>query len=262
MDLQLAGKVAMVTAASRGLGKAAALALANEGADVALCARSETIFEAAEDIRQQTGAGVFPFQADLTEGEDITAFTAAVLDRFGQIDILIINAGGPPPGDFLSLTIKDWEDAVQLTLMSAVRLCYAVIPHMVERGSGSIVATESRSVRQPIDNLVLSNSVRLAVMGLLKSLANELGPEGIRVNAINPGLTRTARFDQLMQDRAERNGISIQQQIEKVAHGIPLQRVGTLKEYGRAVAWLASPAASYIHGHSLMFDGGITQFPL
>ncbi len=184
------------------------------------------------------------------------------LDRFGRIDILIVNAGGPPSGDFLSLTSKDWEKAVPLTLLSAVRLCYAVVPHMLERGSGSIVATESYSTKQPIENLVLSNSLRVAVIGLMKTLANELGPKGIRVNSINPSWTWTDRVQQLMEDRAERNGTTVEEEVAKAIAEIPLGRMGTVEEYGRAVAWLASPAASFIHGHALMFDGGAIRTTL
>lgn len=146
--------------------------------------------------------------------------------------------------------------------MSAVRLCYAVIPHMLERGEGSIVATQSYSVKQPIDHLILSNSIRLAVIGLMKSLANELGPKGIRVNSINPAWTWTERVHELMTDRANRNQTSIDEEISRVTAELPLGRMGTVEEYGRAVVWLASPAASFIHGHALMFDGGAIKAAL
>lgn len=262
MDLQLDGKAAVVTAASRGLGRAAALALAREGARIAICARGEDVHEAAEAIRRETGADVLAVRADVTRQADVDALIEAALERFGGIDVLIVNAGGPPPGDFLSFTPEDWQAAVDLTLMSAVRLCYAVVPHMVERGAGSIVATESVSVKQPIDNLILSNAVRLAVIGLMKSLANELGPQGIRVNTINPGSVQTARLEQLMESRAASNGTTVEDELTKAASDVPLRRVATTEEYGRAVAWLASPAASYIHGQAVMFDGGLSQSPL
>jgi 3-oxoacyl-[acyl-carrier protein] reductase len=262
MDLQLDGKVAVVTAASRGLGRGAALQLAREGANVAICARGEDVLETAEAIRRETGADVLAVRADVTQQADIDALIEAALDRFGQIDILIVNAGGPPPGRFLSLTPEDWQQAVDLTLMSAVRLCYAVVPHMMARGSGSIVATESVSIKQPIDNLILSNAVRLAVIGLMKSLANELGPSGIRVNTINPGSVQTERLERLMATRAASNESSIEEELAKAAADVPLRRIATAEEYGRAVAWLASPAASYIHGQAVMFDGGLSQNPL
>jgi len=262
MDLGLTDKVVLITAASKGLGKAAAMEFARQGARVAICARSEQLETTAEEIRNQTGARVLAVRADLTKPADIESLVGATLNGFGQIDILIVNAGGPPPGNFLDLKPEDWEAAVNLTLMSAVRLCYAVVPHMLERGSGSIVATQSYSVKQPIDNLILSNSLRMAVIGLMKSLANELGPKGIRVNTINPVWTWTERIQQLMADRAVRNQTTIEEEATKVATEIPLGRMGTVEEYGRAIVWLASPAASFIHGHALMFDGGATKAAL
>lgn len=262
MDLGLEGKVALVSAASRGLGKAAAYALASERANVSICARSDQVDATAEEIHGQTGAQVLAVQADVTKPDDIENLVAATLDRFGQVDILIVNAGGPPPGTFMSLTPEDWEAAVKLTLMSAVRLCYAVVPHMLDRGSGSIVTTQSYSVKQPIDSLILSNSLRMAVIGLMKSLANELGPMGIRVNSINPAWTWTERVEELMTDRANRSGKSIEEESSAVTTGIPLGRMGNVEEYGRTIAWLASPVASFIHGHALMFDGGATKASL
>lgn len=262
MDLQLAGQVALVTAASKGLGKAAARQLACEGARVAMCARSELIDTAAEEIRKESHADILPLRADITKQEDIDRVVRETLNRFGQIDILILNAGGPPPGTFLTFKPEDWEAAINLTLMSAVRMLYAVVPHMLERGSGSIVATESVSVKQPLDNLILSNSIRMAVIGLLKTLANELGPKGIRINSINPAWTYTERVDQLMNARAKANGTSIDDEVAKTISSVPLGRMGTVEEYGRTIAWLASPAASYIHGQAIVFDGGMSKSSL
>jgi 3-oxoacyl-[acyl-carrier protein] reductase len=262
MDLGLENKVALVTAASRGLGKSAAMALASEGAAVAICSRTDTIYQVAQEIRQSAGSDVHPVQADLTHPEDITRLIDETLERFGKIDILIINAGGPPPGSFLSLSPQEWEAAINLTLMSAVRLCYSVLPHMVERGSGSIVSSQSYSVKQPVENLMLSNSIRMAVIGLMKSLANELGQYGIRVNTINPGWTKTERVEELLDDRAKREGTTIEGEAQKITSSIPFGRMGTVEEFGRTIAWLASPAASYIHGHALIFDGGLTKAPL
>jgi 3-oxoacyl-[acyl-carrier protein] reductase len=262
MDLGLKDQVALVTAASKGLGKAAAMALAREGARVSICARSDQLEQTAEEIRSQTGSEVLAVRADVTQPADIQALVEQTLDRLGQIDILIVNAGGPPPGGFLSLQPEDWEAAVDLTLMSAVRLCYAVVPHMLDRGSGSIVTSQSYSVKQPIDNLILSNSLRMAVIGLIKTMANELGPKGIRVNSINPAWTWTERVEQLIADRASRNQTSLDEEAAKVTSDVPLGRMGTVEEYGKAIAWLASPAASFIHGHALMFDGGATKASL
>ena len=262
MNLQLKDKVALVTAASKGLGKAAALEFAREGAKVAMCARSEMLDTAAKEIEQETGAEVLGVRADVTRQADIDLLVETTIEKFGQIDILIVNAGGPKPGGFLDLRAEDWEDAFNLTLMSAVCLCYGVLPHMLERGSGSIVTTQSFSVKQPIDNLVLSNSLRMGVIGLMKTLANELGDKGIRVNSINPAWTWTDRVEQLMSDKAMRSGKSIEEETAATASVIPMKRMGTVEEFGQAIAWLASPAASFIHGHALMFDGGATKASL
>lgn len=262
MDLGLKEKVALVTAASKGLGRAVAREFAREGAHVVMCARSDALDKAAEAIRAETGAHVLAVRADLTRAEDIEALVEATLREFGRIDILFANSGGPKPGNFLNLAPKDWEEAVQLVLMSTVRLCYAVIPQMLRQGGGSIVANQSYSVKQPIDNLILSNSIRMAVIGLMKSLANEFGPKGIRINTINPTWTMTERVEQLMADRAKRNGTTIEQEMARVTVEVPLGRMGTVEEYARTVVWLASPAASFIHGHALMFDGGAVRATL
>ncbi|HLF80824.1 MAG TPA: SDR family oxidoreductase [Anaerolineales bacterium] len=262
MDLQLKGKVALVAAASKGLGKATALALAQEGAHLAICARSEVLEQTAEHIRSETGAQVLAVRTDLTVREQVEALVQQSLDRYGQIDVLIVNCGGPPPGEFLELTIEDWQMGVQTTIMSALYLCYAVIPHMVERGSGSIVSTVSYAVKQPLERLITSNSLRLAVIGLMKSLANELGPKGIRVNSINPAWTWTDRIEKLMTDRAQANKTSVEAEAAKAVAGLPLGRMGTLEEYGKTIAWLASPAAGFVHGHALMFDGGGVSAPI
>lgn len=262
MDLELEGKVVLVTAASRGLGRAAAMEFARHGARLSVCSRGEGIQTAAEEIRKATGAKVYAKQADISRQEDIEQLVHHTLEHYGTIDILIINAGGPPPGNFLSLRLEDWEAAFRLTLMSAVYLCTAVVPHMIERGAGSIVTTQSYSVKQPVDNLILSNSFRLAVIGMMKSLANELGPKGIRVNSINPAWTWTQRVEQLMEDRARRSGMTAEQEAARITAEIPLGRMGTVEEFGRTIAWLASPAASFIHGHALFFDGGAVKAPL
>ena len=262
MDLGIKDQVALVAAASKGLGKAAAMALAEEGARVAICARSEVLDETAKQIEEKTGAEVLAVRADLRERDQVDAFVKQALDQYGQIDILIVNCGGPPPGDFTDLTIEDWEAGIRTTIMSTLYLCYAVVPHMLERGSGSIVSTISYSVKQPLARLITSNSLRLAVVGIMKSLANELGPKGIRVNSINPAWTWTDRIEQLMTDRAEAAGTSVEEEAAKAAEALPLRRMGTLDEYGKSIAWLASRAASFVHGHALMFDGGGVSAPL
>lgn len=262
MDLGLKGKRAIIAAASRGLGRAAASALAEEGAHIAICSRSKSIFTTCEEIQSSVEGKVFAYQADITKPEDIDAFVSGATRDLGGLDILIVNAGGPPPGGFLDLTLEDWQAAITLTLLSAIRLCYAAVPTMLDQSSGSIIATQSYSIKQPIDNLILSNTLRLGVIGLMKSLANELGPKGIRVNSINPAWTWTERVEQLMSDRADRTGTSIEEQTARISVEVPLGRMGTVDEFGKTIAWLASPAASFIHGHALMFDGGAVKTPL
>ncbi|MFA6505726.1 MAG: SDR family oxidoreductase [Treponemataceae bacterium] len=267
MDLGLKGKVALVTAASKGLGKASAMALAKEGARVAICSRGESIELAAVEIRDAIHASggtanILALRGDISVQADIDRIVSETIAHFGRIDILVLNAGGPPPGNFLDFTPDDWTATVNQTLMSAVRLLYAVIPGMRKRKEGSIVAIESVSVKQPIDKLILSNSVRLAVIGLIKSLANEFGKDGIRVNSINPTYTKTDRVTNILRSRAEANGTRIEDETASMINAVPLGRMGTPEEFGATVAWLASPAASYIHGHALMFDGGAVKAAL
>jgi len=259
MNLELKDKVVLVAAASRGLGKAAALEFSREGAQVAMCARGEAVHETAREISSATGMDTLGIQADLTHPEEIRRLVRTTLERFGRLDVLIVNGGGPPPGGFLDLTVNDWRKAAELTLFSAIELCYAVVPHMVGQGDGSIVAVQSYTVRQPADNLVLSNSLRMAVQGLMKSLAIELGPRGIRVNSINPYWTWTERVEELIDDRARRSNGTRESEAAKLAAAAPLGRFGEVEEFGRTIAWLASPAASYIHGQSLLFDGGAVR---
>jgi 3-oxoacyl-[acyl-carrier protein] reductase len=258
MDLGLEDKIALVTAASRGLGRAVALRLAQEGAHVAICARGEEhLTQAAAEIEARTGREALPLPADVSDPSAAEALVGATVERFGRVDILVTNAGGPPPGQFLDLTAEDWGAAARLTLMSAVRLCYAAVPAMEEQGTGSILAMTSVTVKQPLPNLVLSNSLRLAVVGLVKTLADELAPSGIRVNAICPGWTRTARVDQLLRDRARRNNTTPQEEAAQIAAAIPLGRMGRPEEFAAAAAFLVSSAASYITGVSLLVDGGM-----
>jgi 3-oxoacyl-[acyl-carrier protein] reductase len=252
--------VVLLTAASRGLGYATARVLAQEGAHVAICARTEaTLMEAAERLQDETGAEVLPVAADVTEPREVKRLVAMTVEHFGRIDALFINAGGPPPGKFLDLRPQDWEVATQLTIQSAVRLTYAVLPVMRQQESGSLLFNTSVTVRYPLDNLILSNSLRLAIVGLMKSLALELGPDGIRANAIGPGWTRTERVDQLLHDRATRNERTIEEEAAQVASDIPLGRIAEPEEYGRVAAFLLSPAASYITGTTLLVDGGLSR---
>jgi 3-oxoacyl-[acyl-carrier protein] reductase len=256
MDLGLNNLVALVTASSKGLGRATALQLAREGARVVICARGRDALHATRDEIAALGVDVLALPIDVSAPDAAQTLVDAALERFGRLDILVANAGGPPPGGFLAFDEQAWDRAVQLTLMSFVRLCYAAIPALKQSPQGSILACTSITVKQPLPNLVLSNSLRLAVAGLVKTLADELGPSGIRVNAICPGSTRTDRIEQLLADRAERNGTSVEEEAAKMAAEIPLGRIGTPEEFGRVAAFLVSPAASFVNGVSLLVDGG------
>ncbi|MFQ6117676.1 MAG: SDR family NAD(P)-dependent oxidoreductase, partial [Candidatus Bipolaricaulia bacterium] len=205
MELRLAGKRALVAAASRGLGRAIALRLAEEGAKLAICARNaERLERAADEIGQQTGAEVLAVPTDLTEYEQIKRLINTVNEELGGIDILVANAGGPPPGSFLEMSDGQWQEACQLTLLSAVRLVREAIPGMIAQRWGRVIFSTSVSVKQPIENLVLSNSLRLAVIGLAKTLANELAQYNITVNSVCPGATATERLRELIEHQAER----------------------------------------------------------
>jgi 3-oxoacyl-[acyl-carrier protein] reductase len=258
MDLGLSGKVALVTASSRGLGKAVALQLALEGAHVAICARGEAdLAVASRDIFSASQHPALAIRADVSDSASVSELVSRVLEAEGRIDILVLNAGGPPPGAFLDVRPSDWEGAVQLTLMSAVHLCYEVVPAMRAQGGGSILAITSASVRQPLPNLVLSNSIRMAVVGVAKTLSDELAPDGIRVNTICPGWTRTARVEKLLGDRAARAGTTAGEQAAAIAADIPLGRMGRPEEFAKVAAFLVSPAASYVTGVCLLVDGGL-----
>jgi 3-oxoacyl-[acyl-carrier protein] reductase len=258
MDLGLEGKVALVAASSRGLGRAVALRLAQEGARVTICARGrQDLIDTAEEIRGATERPVLAIPANIVDQDAAPALVEATVEEFGRLDILVTNAGGPPPGAFLDFTSQDWERAAQLTLMSAIRLCYAAAPVMEKQGTGSILAMTSITVKQPLTNLVLSNSLRLGVTGLVKTLADELAPFGIRVNALCPGWTRTERVDQLLEDRARRNDTSPEEEAARIASDIPLGRMGAPEEFAAVAAFLVSEAASYVNGVSLLVDGGM-----
>lgn len=260
MDLKLKGKIALVTAASRGLGYATAQALAREGANIALCSRNiETLQIAAQQIHEETGVEVYPLVADMTKADDIDSLVNNTLEHFRRIDALFINAGGPRPGYFLDLTPQDWSAALDTTIQSAVRLAYAVVPVMRKQGGGSILANTSVTVRHPLNGLTISNSLRAAVVGLVKSLSIELGGDYIRVNAIAPGWTRTERVDEILQARAEHNSNSIEEEAAKIAVDVPLRRMANPEEFGRVAAFLLSSAASYVTGVTLLVDGGMAR---
>ena len=258
MDLGLHGKTALVTGASRGLGFATALELAREGAQVAINARNLASLETAvEKIRQATGVSVFSIPGDVTAPGTAEGLVQSVVAQFGALDILVANAGGPPPGSFESHGDETWMRAVELSLMSNVRLIRAALPHLKNSSAASVLTVTSYSAKQPIPNLVLSNTLRAAVLGLTKSLALELGGEGIRFNSILPGWTQTERVTELMTARARNNNSTIEDELVKQAKESPFGRMAKPEEFARAAAFLVSPAAAYITGVMLTVDGGM-----
>ncbi len=257
MNLGLKDKVALVTAASKGLGRATALQFAREGAKVALCARSELIHAAADDIRRATGADVLAVRADVARPADAERLVSATVEKFGGLDILVTNAGGPPSGTFDDIDLETWQTAVDLTLLSAVRLIKAALPHLRRSTAPAILTLTSYSTKQPIANLVLSNSIRLAVIGLTKTLSQELGPDHIRVNSILPGWTYTERVEELMAARAAKSGRTLEQEAAAVTATVPLGRMGKPEEFANVAVFLCSPAASFVNGVMLQVDGGI-----
>ena len=260
MDLGLRGKTALVTAASKGLGRAIATELAREGARVVISSRDEeALAGTAGEIREETGAEVEYRAADLTRAADIEGLVAHVLARFGGLDVLVNNTGGPPTGNFADLDDEAWDLAFRQIILSLVRCVRGVIPSMRERGGGRIVNVASTSVKQPIDNLLLSNTFRAGLAGLAKSLSLELAPDGILVNTLGPGRILTGRTESLDAGQAEDQGVSVEEIREQFATRIPLGRYGTPEEFARVAAFLASPANSYVTGQAILVDGGMVR---
>ncbi|WP_159523206.1 SDR family oxidoreductase [Sunxiuqinia indica] len=259
MELQVKDKVFMLAASSKGLGYGIARELAKDGAIVCLASRTETeLTLAAKTLHQETGAEVFPFVMDTASPESILNWTKAVINRFGRIDGLLVNAGGPPAGGFQDFTDNDWQKAFELTLMSAVRMTHAVLPSMKENG-GSILTITSMSVKEPIETLLLSNVFRSGVTSLVKSLAKELAPHQIRVNNLMPGRIDTDRVRSLDQIKAQQSDLPVEDIQKANCKTIPLGRYGNTDEFGKAGAFLLSEAASYITGASLQVDGGLIK---
>lgn len=257
MDLGLRGKVALVAAASKGLGRAVAHELAAEGASLAICSRDAAAIAATgRDIAEATGAEVLSQAADVTQPAAIAAFVQAALARFGRIDILVTNGGGPPPGRFESLDAVAWQAAAQLTLFAPVEFARHVLPGMKARGWGRILNITSIAVKQPVENLMLSNSLRAAVTGWARTLASEVAPQGVTVNNLMPGYTSTERVDELARAVATRDGITSEQATARWEREIPMGRLGTPREFAALAAFLASERASYITGTSIPVDGG------
>lgn len=256
MDLGLSGRVAFVAAASRGLGRAIAEALAAEGAHVACCARSEEIYARASELEERFGVPALGVVADVSVPAEVEAAVAAAIERFGRVDILVTNAGGPPPGPFESHDAEAWRRAIALNLDSVVNLTRAVLPGMKERRWGRIMNVTSIAVKQPVDGLILSNSVRAAVTGFARTLANEVAPFGVTVNNLMPGYTRTERLDALAAANSKSKGITREEAFAAWESQIPMGRVGEPREFAALAAFLASEQASYITAQSIAVDGG------
>lgn len=258
MDLQLNGKKALVTGASQGLGLATARGLAQEGCAVAINSRNPQKLETAvKNLEIESGSKVIALPADLVDSQaakTIVDQSAAIL---GGLDLLVTNAGGPPAGKFETFDDETWQQAVELSFLNHVRLIRAALPYLRQSTAPSVLTITSITVKEPLPNLILSNSVRMATAGLTKSLAQELGPEGIRFNSILPGWTATERVKHLMEQRALMNATSSEDEFKKQTAAIPLGRMGDPQEFARVAVFLLSPAASYVNGVMLQVDGGL-----
>ena len=255
MDLGLKDKVALVAASSKGLGYGVAKALAEDGAKVSLCSRTENeVQQAADTLNNETGAETLATACDLSDAGSIQAWVNRTVDKWGQIDALLVNAGGPPAKFFKELSDEDWQNAFNLTLMSTVRIIRASLPHM--RSGSAILTITSSSIVEPIPRLGLSTVMRAGVNGLVKTLADELAEDGIRINNIIPGRIETDRTRSLDMGVAKRLDITPEEAKSRSEQAIPMKRLGTTDEFGRMGAFLLSPAASYITGSSVRVDGG------
>ena len=260
MDLGLKDRAALVTGASKGLGRAVAQRLAMEGADVVVNSRSADALEAtAAEIARASGRRVLPVAGDVAD----EAFCAHLVERaasgLGRLDILVANAGGPPPGGVNDFTPEAYRKALDLNLMSTVQLTLAALPGMRKNGWGRIVAITSVAVKQPVHNLLLSNTARPGVVGFIKSISRDLAAEGILCNVAAPGFIHTARVESLLATQAEARGTSREAVLEAIAADIPAGRIGRPEEFANGVVFLASEAASYITGHTMQIDGGLVQ---
>ncbi|MDQ0207172.1 SDR family oxidoreductase [Alkalicoccobacillus murimartini] len=260
MDLHLKGKSALVIASSQGLGKAVATQFVKEGVDVMISSRdAEKLAKVKEELLEIEGGGrVEYFACDITKAEEIKLLAEKTRQAFGAIDILVNNAGGPPGGGFEQFSDEDWEQAFQLNLLSYIRLIREVLPDLKKKG-GRILNIASSSVKQPIPNLILSNTFRMGIQGLAKSLAEELAPYGILVHTVSPGRISTDRVAHLDQLKAEKQGISTEEVAEQARKNIPLGRYGKPEEFANVVTFLASDASSYMTGTSILVDGGMIR---
>lgn len=258
MDSGLKNRVALVAASSQGIGRATAEAFAAEGCRVAMCARNpQTLHAAAEQVRRKFNVPVFASALDVTQPAAVRDFVAAVVGEFGTVDICVTNAGGPPAKGFLAATIEDWERAIDSNFLGVVYVAREVIPYMQRNRWGRIVTITSVTTKQPVADLVLSNAVRAAVVGLVRSLANEFGKDGILVNNVGPGFTATDRLKELAKFKSESSGKPEKEIFDAWSADSPLKRLGDPREVADAIVWLASDRASYITGQTILVDGGL-----
>ena len=262
MNLGLSGRVAVVAGASAGLGKASALALAQEGAKLSVASRSLARAKAAaSEIAGKTRVEVAAFAADVEDTQQSKRWIDGTLKRFGRVDVLVCNAGGPPEGPALEATVAEWREGFERNLLSFARLSRLVAPSMKKAGWGRIVMIGSTSAKMPIENLAISNVLRTGMLSLAKTLSDELGPDGSTVNSVLPGYTTTERLEELAKSAAARRGVSTAKVYEIWAASVPLRRLADPRELGQAVAFLSSTSASYITGQALAVDGGRTRSP-
>ena len=260
MDLGIKDRVALVTGGSMGLGKAVARELARERARVVIAARNEQrLRAAAEELRRETGGQVCGIRADMTRPDEIAALVQETVDRWGAVDIALANAGGPPGTRFETTGADDFHRALELNLMSTIRLAQEVVPRMKERRWGRFIALTSVSVKQPLPGLILSNTARTGVVGFVKTLATELAPHGVTANVVAPGYMRTGRVEELAEERARHEDRDPDEILSEIAGRIPMGRMGDPEELAALVAFLASDRAAYITGTTIQVDGGFVQ---
>jgi 3-oxoacyl-[acyl-carrier protein] reductase len=258
LDLGLRNRSVIVAASSEGIAYAAAQKFAAEGARLAMCSRnSQKLNAVADEIRTRYAVDVIAKPLDVTDATAVQNFVEDVSERFGTVDVCVTNAGGPPPKMFLETTTEEWQRAIDLNFMSIVHFARAVMPYMQRNKWGRIITITSITVRQPVSDLIYSNAVRAGVLGLIKSLSNEFGRDGITVNNVAPGYTATARLNQLVQKRALELGVSEKDYFDRLGADAALKRVGEPDEVADAIVWLASDRASYITGQTLLVDGGL-----
>jgi 3-oxoacyl-[acyl-carrier protein] reductase len=259
MNLGLEGKAALVGGASRGLGRAVAEGLAREGCRVAIAARGREALEAtARQIGEATGVEVLPVVCDMSQYEDIRRFVAQTVERFGRLDVVVNNAGGPPPGGFEEHSEEAWQKAIDQNFLSVARVVREALPHLRKQGDGRIINITSMAVKEPIPGLILSNAARLGVVGLAKTLSRELGPDQITVNNVCPGLTLTDRMRELYGGRAEAQGRTLDELLAEEAQRIPVRRLAQPEDLAALVVFLASEPARHITGTTIQVDGGST----